>query len=77
MLERTSTSVRYARGIAAAIVAVATLVLAANAGPARAADPVLQNAEVSSSNPKGAGSGTGRPTLNLWLLPYSSPEGSE
>ncbi|CCK28729.1 putative secreted protein [Streptomyces davaonensis JCM 4913] len=38
MLERTSTSVRYARGIAAAIVAVATLVLAANAGPARAAE---------------------------------------
>ncbi len=40
MLERTSTSERYARGIAAAIVAVATLVLAANAGPARAAEPV-------------------------------------
>ena len=39
MLERTSTTARYARGFAAAIVAVTTLVLAANAGPARAAGP--------------------------------------
>ncbi|MES5819340.1 hypothetical protein [Streptomyces sp. RG80] len=36
MLERTSTTERYARGVVAAIVAVATLVLAANANPARA-----------------------------------------
>ncbi|MFV0134747.1 hypothetical protein ACLGIH_16185 [Streptomyces sp. HMX87] len=33
---RTRTAERYARGCAAAVVAVATLVLAANAGPARA-----------------------------------------
>ncbi|MFF4356644.1 hypothetical protein [Streptomyces sp. NPDC001604] len=31
-------SERYARGFGAALVAVATLVLAANAGPAKAAD---------------------------------------
>ena len=37
MLERTSTTARYTRGFAAAVVAVATLVLAANAGPAKAA----------------------------------------
>ncbi|MDN3023576.1 hypothetical protein [Streptomyces sp. S.PB5] len=36
MLERTSTTERYARSIIAAVVAVAALVLAANAGPARA-----------------------------------------
>ncbi|MEU1478397.1 hypothetical protein ACFYZ8_32410 [Streptomyces sp. NPDC001668] len=36
VLERTSTTARYARGFAAAVVAVATLVLAANAGPAKA-----------------------------------------
>ncbi|WP_329297104.1 hypothetical protein [Streptomyces pseudovenezuelae] len=39
VLERTSTTARYARGVAAAVVAVATLVLAANAGPARASEP--------------------------------------
>ena len=39
MLERTSTTARYTRGLAAAIVAVATLILAANAGPARASQP--------------------------------------
>ncbi len=39
MLERTSTTGRYTRGFAAAVVAVATLILAANAGPARAAAP--------------------------------------
>lgn len=39
MLERTSTTERYARGIVAAIVAVAALILAANAGPARATEP--------------------------------------
>jgi hypothetical protein len=36
VLERTSTTARYMRGFAAAVVAVATLVLAANAGPAKA-----------------------------------------
>ncbi|MCL7428893.1 hypothetical protein [Streptomyces sp. YS415] len=42
MLERTSTTERYARGIAAAVVAVAALILAANAGPAKAADPAAE-----------------------------------
>jgi hypothetical protein len=36
VLERTSTTARYTRGFVAAVVAVATLVLAANAGPAKA-----------------------------------------
>jgi hypothetical protein len=36
VLERTSTTARYTRGFAAAVVAVATLVLAANAGPSKA-----------------------------------------
>ncbi|MCF0077497.1 hypothetical protein [Streptomyces lomondensis] len=39
MLERTRSAERYARGFAAAVVAVATLLLAANAGPARASEP--------------------------------------
>ncbi|WP_031483146.1 hypothetical protein [Streptomyces bicolor] len=39
MQERTSTTERYTRGFAAAVVAVLTLILAANAGPARAAEP--------------------------------------
>ncbi|WP_164873115.1 hypothetical protein [Streptomyces resistomycificus] len=39
MLDRTSTTERYARGIVAAVVAVVALVLAANAGPARATEP--------------------------------------
>ncbi|MFF6913651.1 hypothetical protein [Streptomyces sp. NPDC012466] len=39
MLERTRTAERYARGFTAALVAVATLLLAANAGPARAEAP--------------------------------------
>ncbi|MFF9200299.1 hypothetical protein ACF1AE_00345 [Streptomyces sp. NPDC014986] len=39
MLERTRTTERYARGFAAAVAAVAALVLAANAGPARADGP--------------------------------------
>ncbi|WP_405585870.1 hypothetical protein [Streptomyces sp. NBC_01092] len=39
MQERTSPTERYTRGAAAALVAVATLILAANAGPARAAAP--------------------------------------
>jgi hypothetical protein len=38
VLERTSTTERYTRGIIAAVVAVATLILAANTGPARAVD---------------------------------------
>ncbi|MDN0200458.1 hypothetical protein [Streptomyces sp. S.PNR 29] len=38
MLERTRTAERYARGFAASVVAVTALVLAANAGPARATD---------------------------------------
>ncbi|MFI8088799.1 hypothetical protein ACIF9R_10840 [Streptomyces sp. NPDC086080] len=39
MLERTRTTERYARGFAAAVAAIAALVLAANAGPAKAAGP--------------------------------------
>jgi hypothetical protein len=39
VLERTRTAERYARGLTAAVVAVATLLLAANAGPARAEEP--------------------------------------
>jgi hypothetical protein len=39
VLERTRATERYARGFAAALAAVAALVLAANAGPAKAADP--------------------------------------
>jgi hypothetical protein len=39
VLERTRTAERYARGFAAAVVAVATLLLAANAGPAKAENP--------------------------------------
>ncbi|GGV19466.1 hypothetical protein [Streptomyces griseoflavus] len=40
MLEPTRSTERYARGLAAAVAAVAALVLAAHAGPARAAaDP--------------------------------------
>ncbi|MFD8233298.1 hypothetical protein ACFV20_15650 [Streptomyces sp. NPDC059696] len=44
MLERTRTTERYARGFTAALVAVATLLLAANAGPARAAEPPATHA---------------------------------
>jgi hypothetical protein len=39
VLGRTSTTARYTRGFAAAVVAVVTLVLAANAGPAKASAP--------------------------------------
>ncbi|CAL9520785.1 hypothetical protein SUDANB176_03848 [Streptomyces sp. enrichment culture] len=39
MLERTRITERYARGFAAAVAAVAALVLAANATPAKAAHP--------------------------------------
>ncbi|MCD7440400.1 hypothetical protein K4B79_19510 [Streptomyces lincolnensis] len=38
MLERTSTTGRYARSLIAAVIAVSALVLAANAGPARATE---------------------------------------
>ncbi|SDO08097.1 hypothetical protein SAMN04487981_108166 [Streptomyces sp. cf386] len=83
MQERTSTTERYTRCVAAAVVAVATLILAANAGPARAAALHVQNTDcaqnfvVSSSKPKGAGSGTVRPILCLGDRAYSSPDGSE
>ncbi|MFD9327238.1 hypothetical protein [Streptomyces sp. NPDC060065] len=33
-------TVRYSRGFGAAVIAIAALLLAANAGPARAAEPV-------------------------------------
>lgn len=50
MLERTSTTERFVRSVIAAVVAVAALVLAANAGPARAdgqrADQVTQVEQV-------------------------------
>ncbi|MGA5415216.1 hypothetical protein [Streptomyces pseudogriseolus] len=39
MLQRTRPTERYARGFIAALAAVAALVLAANAGPAKAASP--------------------------------------
>ncbi|MEU6256662.1 hypothetical protein [Streptomyces sp. NPDC047043] len=39
-------SERYARGFGAAVIAVAALVLAANAGPARAADDAGQVGQV-------------------------------
>ncbi|WP_164904961.1 hypothetical protein [Streptomyces cyaneus] len=39
MQEPTRTTERYTRGFAAAVVAVATLILAGNAGPARAVEP--------------------------------------
>ena len=38
MQQRTSTTERYTRSFAAAVIAVTTLILAANAGPARAAE---------------------------------------
>ncbi|WP_329338849.1 hypothetical protein OG252_25055 [Streptomyces sp. NBC_01352] len=44
MLDRTSATERYTRGIVAAVVAVLALVLAANAGPARAAEPPARHA---------------------------------
>ncbi|MEU4463347.1 hypothetical protein AB0G20_06495 [Streptomyces sp. NPDC024017] len=49
MLERTRTAERYARGFAAALVAVATLLLAANAGPARAETPQPEQRTVADS----------------------------
>lgn len=57
MLERTSTIDRYARGLAAALVAVATLVLAANAGPARATEgPPAQSVSDARKTDQAAGS---------------------
>jgi len=52
--ERTSTTERYTRGFAAALVAVATLILAANAGPARSAvpDPAQRPAQHVISQPE-------------------------
>ncbi|MFF5365787.1 hypothetical protein [Streptomyces sp. NPDC013187] len=49
MLERTRTAERYARGFTAALVAVATLLLAANAGPARAETPQTEPQVVANS----------------------------
>ncbi|MFJ4538600.1 hypothetical protein ACIP39_21970 [Streptomyces tibetensis] len=49
MLERTRTAERYARGFTAALVAVATLLLAANAGPARAETPQPEPQAVANS----------------------------
>ena len=51
MLGRTPTpyghpTARYLRGLAAAVLAVAALITAANAGPARAADQTQQTAPV-------------------------------
>jgi hypothetical protein len=44
VLERTSATERYARGVVAAAVAVVALVLAANAGPARATEAPARHA---------------------------------
>ncbi|WP_406726411.1 hypothetical protein WJ438_19605 [Streptomyces sp. GD-15H] len=49
MLERIRTTRRYARGFVAAVAAVAALVLAANAGPAKAAHP--EESEQRTTNP--------------------------
>lgn len=49
MLERTHTAERYARGFTAALLAVATLLLAANAGPARAETPQPEQRTVADS----------------------------
>ncbi|MFI7139513.1 hypothetical protein ACIBQ5_17600 [Streptomyces massasporeus] len=46
---RTRTAERYARGFTAALVAVATLLLAANAGPARADVPQHEQRTVADS----------------------------
>ncbi|WP_167366223.1 hypothetical protein [Streptomyces caeruleatus] len=54
MQERTSTAERYTRGFAAAVAAVATLILAANAGPAPAEvpDPAQRPAQHVISQPE-------------------------
>ncbi|MEV0642880.1 hypothetical protein AB0I77_49875 [Streptomyces sp. NPDC050619] len=44
MLERPSTTQRFTKGFTAAVIAVAALILAANAGPARATEPGQQYA---------------------------------
>jgi anti-sigma-K factor RskA len=46
VLDRTSTTERYTRSVIAAVVAVVALILAANAGPARATEgrPLVPNA---------------------------------
>ncbi|MFE7896933.1 hypothetical protein ACFU3E_05180 [Streptomyces sp. NPDC057424] len=49
MLERTRTAERYARGVTAALVAVATLLIAGNAGPARAETPQHEQRTVADS----------------------------
>ncbi|WP_432194370.1 hypothetical protein [Streptomyces sp. bgisy027] len=51
MQESTSTTERYTRGVAAALVAVATLILAANAGPARATVPEPEQQRTPQVNP--------------------------
>ncbi|TQJ75288.1 hypothetical protein [Streptomyces sp. SLBN-31] len=53
MNERTSPAERYARGFAAALIAVTTLVLAANAGPARAANEPKPAAQVQQASQHG------------------------
>ncbi|MEV2210806.1 hypothetical protein AB0H86_04765 [Streptomyces sp. NPDC050997] len=61
MLERPSTTERYTRGLAAAVIAVAALVLAANAGPARAAEPTqVQGQHAVHAMGPAAGSGSQR-----------------
>ncbi len=80
-----------ARSVAAAVLTIAALITAGNAIPAHAAESPpatvqgpgdrssapVQNSAVSSSNPRGAGSGTARPSLYEGLLVYASPDGSE
>ncbi|MFF5960155.1 hypothetical protein [Streptomyces luteogriseus] len=53
MLERTRTAERYARGLTAAVVAVATLLLAANTGSARAGESRPEPALHSDMSDKG------------------------
>ena len=61
MLERPSTTERYTRGLAAAVIAVAALVLAATAGPARAAEPTqVQGQHAVHVADSAAGSGSQR-----------------
>nr|WP_030665542.1 hypothetical protein [Streptomyces cellulosae] len=62
MLERPSTTARYTRGLAAAVIAVAALVLAANVGPARAAEPApAQGQHAAGTTDGAAASGTRGP----------------
>lgn len=60
MPERTRIAERYTRGFAAAVVAVVTLILAANAGPARAGEqhpprPTGHAARLAAAHPLPAG----------------------